>query len=169
MRALETGSGRLVTTDAGERALDYVREDPYLAACRRVLLETIGVGLYFAMRRGRCRAHGMCLMFILLVWFVIRQCARVTWLLSCLGFAVSLALLLGPCAIAYYVTQIIGFVALAVVDSTSLALIRPLIACIDLVAATVTATTRRSVATSRHPFVPDRCPRPPCKLGDHAQ
>ena len=25
-------------------------EDPYLAACRRVLLETIGVGLYFAMR-----------------------------------------------------------------------------------------------------------------------
>ena len=34
-------------------------EDPYLAACRRILLETIGVGLYFAMRRGRRRAHGM--------------------------------------------------------------------------------------------------------------
>ena len=121
-------------------------KDPYLAACRRVLLETIGVGLYFAMRRGRCRAHGMRLLFILLVWFVI-QCARVTWLLSCLSFAVPLASLLGLWAIACYVTQILRFVGLAVVDSISLALIRPLIACVDLVAATVTATTRRSVGT----------------------
>ena len=121
-------------------------DDPYLAACRRVLLETVGVGLYFAMRRGRRRAHGMRLLFILLVWFVI-QCARVTWLLSCLSFAVPLALasLLGLWAIACY--QIIRFVGLAVVDSISLALIRPLIACVDLVAATVTATTRRSVGT----------------------
>ena len=121
-------------------------DDPYLAACRRVLLETIGVGLYFAMRRGRRRVHGMRLLFILLVWFVI-QCARVTWLLSCLSFAVPLALasLLGLWAIACY--QIIRFVGLAVVDSISLALIRPLIACVDLVAATVTAITRHSVAT----------------------
>jgi hypothetical protein len=96
-------------------------------------------------------ACASCSFCVLLVWFVIRQCARVTWLLSCLGFAVSLALLLGPCAIAYYVTQIIGFVALAVVDSTSLALIRPLIACIDLVAATVTATTRSPFGRHKSP------------------
>ena len=37
-------------------------EDPYLAACRRVLLETVGVGLYFVMRPRR-RAHGMCLLY----------------------------------------------------------------------------------------------------------
>ena len=102
------------------------------------------MGLYFAMRRGRRRVHGMRLLFILLVWFVI-QCARVTWLLSCLSFAVPLASLLGLWAIACY--QIIRFVGLAVVDSISLALIRPLIACVDLVAATVTAITRHSVAT----------------------
>ena len=65
-------------------------KDSYLAACRRVLLETVGVGLYFAMR-PRHRAHGMSLLFMLLVWFVIQQCARVTWLLpiglGCLDFA----------------------------------------------------------------------------------
>ena len=66
-------------------------EDPYLAACRRVLLETVGVGLYFVMRPRR-RAHGMCLLFMLLVWSVIQQCVRITWLLSiglgCLSFAI---------------------------------------------------------------------------------
>ena len=66
-------------------------QDSYLAACRRVLLETVGVGLYLAMRPRR-RAHGMSLLFMLLVWFVIQQCARVTWLLSiglgCLSFAI---------------------------------------------------------------------------------
>ena len=184
-------------------------QDSYLAACRRVLLETVGVGLYFVMRPRR-RAHGMCLLFMLLVWFVIQQWARVTWLLSiglgCLSFAfhhpgfvleigpyimreraqgtparhggwslfawatwclpvVITSLLVVPlalCVIAYHVTQIIGFGALAmaysvtqtigfgalaVVDSILLVLVRPLIACVDLAASIVTATTRRLVAT----------------------
>ena len=192
-------------------------QDSYLAACRRVLLETVGVGLYFVMRPRR-RAHGMCLLFMLLVWFVIQQWARVTWLLSiglgCLSFAFhhpgfvleigpyimrerasgasaghggrseplsplriqgawatwclpvvitsSLVVPLALCVIAYHVTQIIGFGALAVahcatqaigfgalavVDSILLALVRPLLVCIDLAASIVTATTRHLVAT----------------------
>ena len=192
-------------------------EDPYLAACRRVLLETVGVGLYFVMRPRR-RAHGMCLLFMLLVWFVIQQWARVTWLLSiglgCLSFAfhhpgfvleigpyimreraqgtparhggwseplsplriqgawatwclpvvitsllvVPLALcviayhvtqIIGICAmaVAHYVTQAVGFGALAVVDSILLVLVRPLVACINLTASIVTATTCHLVAT----------------------
>ena len=53
---------------------------------------------------------------------------------------------LALCVIAYHVTQIIGFGALAVVDSILLALVRPLIACVDLAASIETATTRRLVA-----------------------
>ena len=192
-------------------------QDSYLAACRRVLLETVGVGLYFVMRPRR-RAHGMCLLFMLLVWSVIQQCARVTWLLSiglgCLSFAIHhpdlvlkiglyilrerasgassghggrseplsplriqgawatwclpvvitslLVVPLALCVIAYHVTRIIGFGALAVahcvtqtigfgalavVDSILLALVRPLVVCIDLATPFVTATTRHLVAT----------------------
>ena len=53
----------------------------------------------------------------------------------------------GALAVAYYVTQAIGFGALAVVDSILLALVRPLVACIDLTTSIVTATTRNLVAT----------------------
>ena len=124
-------------------------QDSYLAACRRVLLETVGVGLHFVMRPRR-RAHGMCLLFMLLVWFVIQQWARVTWLLSiglgCLSLTFQI-IGFGALAVAHGATQAIGFGALAVVDSILLALVRPLLVCIDLAASIVTATTRHLVAT----------------------
>jgi hypothetical protein len=74
------------------------------------------------------------------------QGAWATWCMPVV-IASSLVTPLALCVVAYYVTQIIGFGALAVVDSILLALVRPLIACVDLAAAIMTATTRRSVAT----------------------
>ena len=49
----------------------------------------------------------------------------------------------GALAVAHCVTQAIGFGALAVVDSILLALVRPLVVCIDLATPFVTATTRQ--------------------------
>ena len=147
-------------------------KDLHLVACRRVLLE---IAVYLAMHPNRVCDVGV--MFMLLAWFMTQPRAWAHLLLStwlgCLKFA---GLLLstwlgclkfaGVVMLAYRVTQTIGLGALAMVNSISLALVRPSITCTDLTAATAPAQALlvppvSATAPVRAHFVPPVAAVPP--------